>query len=128
LGDAAISVAVPGVGDPFFASITTLSARPGRMSLILTSVGWEPPYEQRSIEAVLKRQVAGMIICPVGTTCRTYDCAEAHRWCSSIENPAPERRRGGAGRRRRRADATSHLISYGQHRAFMGDDTVTGLH
>src|SRR6195952_883657 len=67
--DAAIGVAVPGVADPFFAGIIGAVEREASRrgaAVIVTSVGWEPSHERQSIEAVLHRRVAGMIICPVG--------------------------------------------------------------
>jgi len=131
--DAAIGVAVPGVADPFFASIIDAVEREASrrdVAVILTSVGWEPTHEQRSIEAVLKRQVAGMIICPVGR-----DMSYLRPWQKRTPLVFVDREPGrltadavvqddvGGGR-----DATGHLMSHG-HRsiAFMGDDTVTGL-
>jgi LacI family transcriptional regulator len=130
--DAAIGVAVPGVADPFFASIIDAVEREASrrdVAVILTSVGWEPTHEQRSIEAVLKRQVAGMIICPVGR-----DMSYLRPWQKRTPLVFVDREPGrltadavvqddvGGGR-----DATGHLMSHG-HRsiAFMGDDTVTG--
>ena len=131
--DAAIGVAVPGVADPFFASIIDAVEREASrrdVAVILTSVGWEPTHEQRSIEAVLKRQVAGMIICPVGR-----DMSYLRPWQKRTPLVFVDREPGrltadavvqddvGGGQ-----DATGHLMSHG-HRsiAFMGDDTVTGL-
>src|ERR1700754_836527 len=52
---AAIGVAVPGVADPFFASIIDAVEREASkrdVAVILTTVGWEPSHEQRSLEAV----------------------------------------------------------------------------
>jgi LacI family transcriptional regulator len=131
--DAAIGVAVPGVADPFFASIIDAVEREASrrdVAVILTSVGWEPSHEQRSLEAVLKRQVAGMIICPVGR-----DMSYLRPWQKRAPLVFVDREPGrltadavvqddvGGGR-----DGTRHLIAHG-HRsiAFMGDDTFTGL-
>ncbi|WP_123023713.1 LacI family DNA-binding transcriptional regulator [Mycolicibacterium stellerae] len=131
--DAAIGVAVPGVADPFFASIIDAVEREASkrdVAVILTTVGWEPSHEQRSIEAVLKRQVAGMIICPVGR-----DMSYLRPWQKRAPLVFVDREPGklnadavvqddvGGGR-----DATRHLIAHG-HRsiAFMGDDTYTGV-
>jgi LacI family transcriptional regulator, galactose operon repressor len=131
--DAAIGVAVPGVADPFFASIIDAVEREASrrdVAVIVTSVGWEPSHEQRSLEAVLKRQVAGMIICPVGR-----DMSYLRPWAKRTPLVFADREPGrlsadavvqddvGGGR-----EATLHLISHG-HRsiAFMGDDAVTGL-
>ena len=131
--DAAIGVAVPGVSDPFFASIIGAVEREASrrgVAVIVTSVGWEPSHEQQSIEAVLKRQVAGMIICPVGR-----DMSYLRPWQKRTPLVFADREPGrltadavlqddvGGG-----YEATRHLISHG-HRsiAFMGDDAVTGL-
>jgi LacI family transcriptional regulator len=131
--DAAIGVAVPGVADPFFASIIGAVEREASrrgVAVIVTSVGWEPSHEQRSIEAVLKRQVAGMIICPV-----SRDMSFLRPWQQRTPLVFADREPG-----RLTADsvvqddvggakeATRHLISHG-HRsiAFMGDNAWTGL-
>jgi LacI family transcriptional regulator len=131
--DAAIGVAVPGVADPFFASIIGAVEREASRrgaAVIVTAVGWEPSHEQQSIEAVLKRQVAGMIICPVGR-----DMSYLRPWQKRTPLVFVDREPGrltadtvlqddiGGG-----YDAARHLVSHG-HRtiAFMGDDTVTGL-
>jgi LacI family transcriptional regulator len=131
--DAAIGVAVPGVADPFFASIIGAVEREASrrgVAVIVTAVGWEPSHEQQSIEAVLKRQVAGMIICPVGR-----DMSYLRPWQKRTPLVFVDREPGrltadtvlqddvGGG-----YDAARHLVSHG-HRtiAFMGDDTVTGL-
>ena len=130
--DAAIGIAVPGVADPFFASIIGAVEREASrrgVAVIVTSVGWEPSHEQQSIEAVLKRQVAGMIICPVGR-----DMSYLRPWQKRTPLVFVDREPGrltadavlqddvGGG-----YEATRHLISHG-HRsiAFIGDDTVTG--
>jgi LacI family transcriptional regulator len=131
--DAAIGVAVPGVADPFFASIIDAVEREASkrdVAVILTSVGWEPSHEQRSLEAVLKRQVAGMIICPVGR-----DMSYLRPWQERTPLVFVDREPGrltadavvqddvGGGR-----DGTRHLISHGHRNiAFFGDDTFTGL-
>ena len=121
--DAAIGVAVPGVADPFFASIIGAVEREASrrgVAVIVTSVGWEPSHEQRSIEAVLKRQVAGMIICPVGR-----DMSFLRPWQKRTPLVFVDREPGrltadcrGAGRRRRRAggDPAPDLARAPQHR------------
>jgi LacI family transcriptional regulator len=131
--DAAIGVAVPGVGDPFFAGVIGAVEREASrrgVAVIVTSVGWEPSHERQSIEAVLHRRVAGMIICPVGT-----DMSFLRPWQARAPLVFVDRVPGkltadsvvqddvGGGRQ-----ATAHLISHG-HRgiAFLGDDVVTGV-
>jgi LacI family transcriptional regulator len=131
--DAAIGVAVPGVADPFFASIIGAVEREASrrgVAVIVTSVGWEPSHEQRSIEAVLHRRVSGMIICPVGP-----DMSFLRPWQKRTPLVFVDRVPGrltadavvqddvGGGR-----EATRHLISHGHERiAFMGDEAVTGI-
>ncbi len=131
--DAAIGVAVPGVADPFFAGIIGAVEREASrrgVAVIVTSVGWEPSREQQSIEAVLHRRVAGMIICPVGP-----DMSFLRPWQARAPLVFVDRVPGkltadavvqddvGGGR-----EATAHLISHGHRRiAFMGDDVITGI-
>ncbi len=131
--DAAIGISMPGVADPFFASIIEAVEREASkrdVAVILTSAGWEPSHEQRSLEAVLMRQVAGMIICPVGK-----DMSYLRPWRERTPLVFVDREPGrltadavvqddlGGSR-----DGTRHLMSHG-HRsiAFFGDDTFTGL-
>src|SRR5258708_15196029 len=131
--EAAIGVAVPGVSDPFFASIIGAveheASRRG-VAVIVTSVGWEPSHEQRSIEAVLKRQVAGMIICPVGR-----DMSYLRPWQKRTPLVFADREPGrlsavavvqddvGAG-----GGATRPRSSQGDPRlAFMGGDAAAGV-
>jgi LacI family transcriptional regulator len=131
--DAAIGIAVPGVADPFFASVIgAVEAEASRRgaAVILTSVGWEPTHERQSIEAVLHRRVAGMIICPVGP-----DMSFLRPWQTRTPLVFVDRMPG-----KLTADAvvqddvggsrvaTEHLLTHGHRRiAFLGDDVVTGV-
>jgi LacI family transcriptional regulator len=131
--DAAIGVAVPGVGDPFFAGVIGAVEREASrrgVAVIVTSVGWEPSHERQSIEAVLHRRVAGMIICPVGGDMSFLGPWQARaplvfvdRVPAKLTADAVVQDDVGGGRQ-----ATAHLISHG-HRsiAFMGDDVITGV-
>ena len=131
--DAAIGVAVPGVADPFFAGIISAIEREASrrgVAVIVTSVGWEPSHERQSIEAVLHRRVAGMIICPVGPDMSFLKPWQARaplvfvdRMPGKLTADAVVQDDVGGGR-----EATEHLISHG-HRtiAFLGDDVVTGI-
>ncbi|GAB3689440.1 LacI family DNA-binding transcriptional regulator [Angustibacter aerolatus] len=125
--DAAIGVAVPGVADPFFASIIGAVEREASRrgaAVIVTSVGWEPSHEQRSIEAVLQRQVAGMIIVPVGddmTFLRPWQertpLVFVDRSVSRLTADVVVQDDVGGG-----VEATRHLLAHGHRRiAFMGD-------
>lgn len=131
--DAVIGVAVPGVGDPFFAGIIGAIEREASrrgVAVIVTSVGWEPSHEQRSIEAVLHRRVAGMIICPVGPDMSFLRPWQARtplvfvdRLPGRLTADAVVQDDAGGGH-----EATTHLISHGHRRiAFLGDNVVTGL-
>jgi LacI family transcriptional regulator len=130
--DAAIGIAVPGVADTFFASIIDAVEREASqrgVAVIVTSIGWEPSHEQRSIEAVLHRRVAGMIICPVGpdmSFLRTWQARTplvfVDRVPGRLTADAVVQDDVGGGR-----EATRHLISHGHQRiAFAGDEAVTG--
>ena len=66
--DAAIGVAVPDIADPFFAQIiqaVEVEARARQTAVIVTSLGYDADYEQGAVEALLQRQVLGLISCPV---------------------------------------------------------------
>ncbi len=66
--DTAIGVAVPDIGDPFFAAIIQAvesEARTRGTAVIVSSLGYEPSHEQEAVETLLKRQVQGLICCPV---------------------------------------------------------------
>src|SRR3954453_10082063 len=66
--DAALGVAVPDIGDPFFARIVhavEAEARRSQTAVIVTSLGYDPAHEQSAVEALLKRQVMGLVFCPV---------------------------------------------------------------
>jgi len=131
--DAAIGVAVPGVADPFFAGIIGAVEREASrrgVAVIVTSVGWEPGHERQSIEAVLHRRVAGMIICPVGPDMSFLQPWQARaplvfvdRLPGKLTADAVVQDDVGGGK-----EATAHLISHGHRRiAFLGDDVVTGV-
>src|SRR3954469_10238525 len=125
--DAAIGVAVPDIGDPFFARIVhavEVEARRAQTAVIVTSLGYDPEHEQPAVEALLKRQVLGLVFCPV---------SRAHSYLAPRLPPTPmvfvdraptkltadsviEDDFGGAHL------ATTHLVQHGHRRiAFVGD-------
>lgn len=68
--DAAIGVAVPDISDPFFATVVhsiEQVARTRGAAVLITSLGNEPSDERSGVEALLARQVAGLISTPVAT-------------------------------------------------------------
>jgi LacI family transcriptional regulator len=125
--DAAIGVAVPDIADPFFAQIVQgveAEARSRRTAVIVTSLGYDPAYEQAAVEALLQRQVQGLISCPVSTD-QSYLAPWLQRTAIVFVDRAPRRITadcvieddlGGAHL------AMTHLLHHGHRRiAFVGD-------
>ncbi|MDO5711861.1 MAG: LacI family DNA-binding transcriptional regulator, partial [Micrococcales bacterium] len=128
--DTAIAVAVPDLTDPFFAAATQaieLVARDRGTAVIVSSLGYEPAREQESVLALLKRQVQGLICCPVSS-----DQSYLQRWQERtpivffdrepqrlLADAVVEDDRGGAAR------MTRHLLGHGHRRiAFLGDNAL----
>jgi LacI family transcriptional regulator len=125
--DAAIGVAVPDIADPFFAQIVQAveaEARARHTAVIVTSLGYDPDYEQAAVEALLQRQVLGLISCPVAPD-QSYLDPWLQRTPIVFVDRAPaklvadcvvEDDFGGAHL------ATTHLVRHGHRRvAFVGD-------
>src|SRR3954447_8211129 len=125
--DAAIGVAVPDIGDPFFARIVQaveVEARTSATAVIVTSLGYDPGHEQPAVEALLKRQVQGLVFCPVSGD-QSYLAPWLARTPIVFVDRAPAKLTadsvieddfGGA------HVATTHLIDHGHRRiAFVGD-------
>jgi LacI family transcriptional regulator len=125
--DAAIGVSVPGVADPFFGGIVEAVEREASergVATIVTAVGFGPEHEQRSLEAVLQRQVIGMIICPVGPDLSYLRSWQERTPMVFVDRPPPrltadavvQDDRGGA------HEGVRHLRWHGHTRiAFLGD-------
>ena len=127
--DAAIGVAVPDIADPFFAQIiqaVEVEARARQTAVIVTSLGYDADYEQGAVEALLQRQVLGLISCPVAGD-QSYLAPWLQRTAMVFLDRAPARIAadcvieddlGGA------RLATTHLLHHGHRRiAFIGDST-----
>ncbi len=125
--DAAIGVAVPDIADPFFAQIVQaveVEARARQTAVIVTSVGYDADQEPAIVEALLQRQVLGLISCPVSTD-QSYLKPWLPRMAMVFVDRAPgnitadaviEDDFGGAHL------ATTHLLGHGHRRvAFVGD-------
>ena len=125
--DAAIGLAVPDIADPFFAQIVQaveVEARARRTAVIVTSLGYDADYEQGAVEALLQRQVLGLISCPVSSD-QSYLAPWLQRTAMVFVDRAPgqiaadcviEDDFGGA------RLATTHLLQHGHRRiAFVGD-------
>lgn len=65
-----IGIAVPDIGDPFFAAIIRSVDREARtrgMSTAVTSLGDDASLERSTVEALLRLQVNGLIIAPISS-------------------------------------------------------------
>jgi LacI family transcriptional regulator len=125
--DAAIGVAVPDISDPFFAAVTRAIeqiARTRATAVFVTSIGTEGHDEQAGVEALLGRQVIGLISTPVAADQSYLKPWQARTAMVFIDRPPAkitadsvvEDDHGGA------HNATTHLIDHGHRRiAFVGD-------
>ena len=128
--DAAIGIAVPDISDPFFSAVIHAVeeiARDRGVALFVTSVGTDGTYEQIGVEALLGRQIVGLISTPVGA-----DQSYLMRWRSRttivfmdrapsniIADTVVEDDHGGG------YAATAHLIEHGHRRiGFIGDSSA----
>lgn len=129
--DAAIGVAIPDISDPFFAVLTReieQIARSRGVAVFITSIGQEGSEEQARVEALLGRQLAGLITTPVADD-QSYLRPWRDRTAIVFIDRTPhgitgdsvvEDDLGGA------HEATRHLIGHGHRRvAFVGDKTTT---
>jgi LacI family transcriptional regulator len=129
--DAAIGVAIPDLSDPFFANLTReieQIARARGLAVLITSLGHDAAEEQSRVEALLGRQLNGLITTPVSD-----DQSYLKPWLDRIAivfidrppsrlvaDSVVEDDHGGA------YAATEHLIGHGHRRiAFIGDDLAT---
>jgi LacI family transcriptional regulator len=125
--DAAIGIAVPDISDPFFATVTQAAERVARAhqtAVFITSLGNDPADERAGVEALLGRQVAGLISTPISAD-QSYLKAWQSRTAMVFIDRAPTRITadsvveddlGGA------HAATEHLIEHGHRRiGFIGD-------
>jgi LacI family transcriptional regulator len=125
--DAAIGVAVPDISDPFFAAVTHAIeqvARARGTAVFVTSLGTDGAHEQAGVEALLGRQIVGLISTPVATDQSYLKPWQPRTVMVFIDRPPSkitadsviEDDRGGA------HAATTHLIDRGHRRiAFIGD-------
>jgi LacI family transcriptional regulator len=129
--DAAIGVAIPDISDPFFATLTReieQIARSRGVAVFITSLGRNGADEQGRVEALLGRQLTGLITTPVSTD-QSYLAHWQDRTTIVFIDRSPakitadsvvEDDHGGA------YAATTHLIEHGHRRVgFMGDSVTT---
>src|SRR4029453_1345807 len=129
--DAAIGVAIPDIADPFFALLThevEQIARSRGVAVFITSLGQDGAEEQSGVEALLGRQLTGLISTPISgdqsylrpwqdrTTIVFIDRPPSKITADSVV----EDDRDGA------YQATTHLAGHGHRRiAFIGDSVAT---
>ncbi|WP_460447575.1 LacI family DNA-binding transcriptional regulator [Angustibacter aerolatus] len=126
--DAAIGVAVPSVGDPFFAAVVEAvegEARRRGYAVIVTSLGNLPDDERPAILALLQRQVVGLIATPTDPD-QSYLRSWQPRTAMVFIDRLPGQIRADTVRQDDEAggyQATAHLLEHGHRRvAFLGDD------
>lgn len=127
--DAAVGLAVPDIADPFFAAMTSSIEEDlvGRgMALVITSLGYDPDRERTAVEALLRRQMSGLMIASIS---RDQSWLEAWQRRSPVVfvDRAPQGVSGvsvvedDAGGAR---EAVEHLARHGHRRvALLGVDT-----
>jgi LacI family transcriptional regulator len=129
--DAAIGVAIPDLSDPFFATLTReieQIARSRGVAVFITSLGKNGANEQGRVEALLGRQLTGLITTPVSAD-QSYLAHWQDRTTIVFIDRSPskltgdsvvEDDRGGA------YTATAHLLAHGHRRVgFIGDSMAT---
>src|ERR1700729_4225350 len=127
--DPAVGLAVPDIGDPFFAEITSsieIDLVGRGMAVVVSSLGQAAERERSALEALLRRQISGLIV-----ACASADQAYLAPWQSRTPMVFVDRPPKGisgvyvieddlAGAR----EAVTHLASHGHRRgAFLGFST-----
>jgi LacI family transcriptional regulator len=125
--DAAIGVAVPDISDPFFGTVVhsiEQVARARGAAVLISSLGNDPAAERGGVEALLGRQVAGLISTPVAADQSYLRPWQPRTAMVFIDRPPSrltadsvvEDDAGGAHK------ATAHLVGHGHRRiAFIGE-------
>lgn len=127
--DPAVGLAVPDIADPFFAAITSsieIDLVGRGMAVVVSSLGQEAERERTALEALLRRQISGLIV-----ACASADQAYLAPWQNRTPMVFVDRPPKGisgvyvieddlAGARQ----AVTHLASHGHRRvAFLGHST-----
>jgi LacI family transcriptional regulator len=127
--DAAVGLAIPDIADPFFAEMTSSIEVDlvGRgMAVVVTSLGRGVEHERYALEALLRRQISGLIVACVSAD-QSYLAPWQERTPMVFVDRAPKGLSGVfvieddlAGARQ----AVTHLASHGHRRiAFLGVST-----
>jgi LacI family transcriptional regulator len=134
--DAILGMAVPDLADPFFAamigSIEHVADSYG-VAVMITGLNRDPGRERDSLQAMLRRQVMGLIVCPIGNDQSYLKPWQARTPIVFVDRPPS----GLVADTIVQADleggraATAHLVAHGHRRiGFVGDSplqSTTGL-
>ncbi len=124
--DTAVGLAIPDIADPFFAEMTSsieIDLMDRGMAVVVTSLGHGPDRERYVLEALLRRQISGLIVACVSAD-QSYLAPWQERTPMVFLDRAPRRLAGvfvieddlGGAR-----EAVAHLARHGHRRvAFFG--------
>lgn len=127
--DTAVGLAIPDIADPFFAEMTSsieIDLMGRGMAVVVTSLGHGPDRERYVLEALLRRQISGLIVACVSAD-QSYLAPWQERTPMVFLDRAPRRLDGvfvieddlGGAR-----EAVTHLARHGHRRvAFFGVST-----
>jgi LacI family transcriptional regulator len=127
--DTAVGLAIPDIADPFFAEMTSsieIDLMDRGMAVVVTSLGHGPDRERYVLEALLRRQISGLIVACVSAD-QSYLAPWQERTPMVFLDRAPRRLDGvfvieddlGGAR-----EAVAHLARHGHRRvAFFGVST-----
>jgi LacI family transcriptional regulator len=127
--DTAVGLAIPDIADPFFAEMTSsieIDLMDRGMAVVVTSLGHGPDRERYVLEALLRRQISGLIVACVSAD-QSYLAPWQERTPMVFLDLAPRRLDGvfvieddlGGAR-----EAVAHLARHGHRRvAFFGVST-----
>ncbi len=126
-GAPVLGVAVPDIADPFFALVAKAVEQVATrhdMSVVVSSLGYDPRREAGALEALLRRPLSGLVVAPT-----SEDQGHLGRWTSRIPVVFVDRPPRGLEADAFTEDdhggahlATEHLIGHGHRQiAFVGD-------
>jgi LacI family transcriptional regulator len=126
-GAPVLGVAVPDIADPFFALVAKAVedvAAAHDMSIVVSSLGYDPERERGALESLLRRPLSGLVVAPTSP-----DQGHLGRWTARLPVVFVDRPPGGLEVDTITEDdhegarmATAHLVAHGHREiAFVGD-------
>jgi LacI family transcriptional regulator len=88
--DEAVGVAVPDLADGFFATIVRAVEQVARSHgtvVLVTGLGTDPADEQPAVEALLRRQISGLILAPTGSDHRYLEAWQERIGLVFVDRP-----------------------------------------